>query len=321
MKKLFTLLVTLILCISSCFCFTACSGDGDGDGDNTPTELSFTASFDLKNTMLAVSDGSMDIAVIEISSAKYFIHQDYSNLSIISGDDFLFNPSSFVVASKKNTNVDDYINAALYSMQQSGKLASLASQYGLEDLLLTIPEPSVSVTTEPDAGSLFADIKSRNYLFAGYSYQNADAHAPLNFGISQLGHSYGFFPDLLLEVYRLYDFPNQHVNGNTTPCVDNIKYVPWDEKELFLQIPPSTSSSDAGIDVIWGGIENTSENQTAFDLSSPYLKTGHVLVVRTADLSKYSSFSAMANAKFTAVDDSLGETLIKGAIKDAALGN
>lgn len=329
MKKFLTLICAFVISLTACLGLVACggnSGSGAGNGGDKPTppapaktELTYSAMNIQEDAILEVAGGVSDIAVVEKAVFDYYQKTTVdTSVTILSGNQFSFNQEGYVMACKEGTNVAEYINAAMYYFQSNEitvnysnyngevdcKMVDIASDFGLSSDLITIEKPSVSIEDEPEADSEFErilvdgfkigivnDVHKRvlnNYPFAG------DSHVAGNDGFEIL---------LIRAIARAYGLTidNSHTQFiKYADCADAI--------------------ANGTVDVLIGGF--SAEGWGAgFDFTVPYYSNSYVLVIRTEDAAKYTTFASMKDATFTAAAGSVGETLIKtGAIKTAVLG-
>lgn len=79
--------------------------------------------------------------------------------------------------------------------------------------------------------------------------------------------------------------------------------INWDAKIMELD--------SQNIDCIWNGMTITPELQEALSISDPYIKNYQVVVIRAADLEKYTTTESLAGAKLEAEAGSAGEAAIQ----------
>jgi hypothetical protein len=88
--------------------------------------------------------------------ANYLLSQtEWKDLQLLTGDDFKYTTEDYAIGFRKitgDTSTKDWVDYALYLLQESGDIDLIASNYGLKNVLKAIPakeEPA-----EPVAGSL-----------------------------------------------------------------------------------------------------------------------------------------------------------------------
>jgi len=270
-------------------------------------------------SLYSVEDSSFDVAVVDSIYANYYVYTlNHNDLTVLSGEDFIFEKEQYRIATKKGSNVDDYINAGLYKFQQenvsvnytnnngnvSCNLAYVADDFGLKSNLITIAEPSVKTDTAPALGSDFERILNDGFnigiVTEGFTREiNNQPFA----GNSHLAGDNGFEILICRALGAIY---NKKVDTTSTQIID---------------LASGKAALDNGtIDLLIGGRSAKSWGD-GLDFSVPYISNRQVIVIRTADKDKYSSYEKMKSAKFTAAENSEGETLLKGEINKKVFGN
>lgn len=79
--------------------------------------------------------------------------------------------------------------------------------------------------------------------------------------------------------------------------------INWDSKLMELE--------SKNIDCIWNGMTITPELEAALSISDPYIKNYQVVVIRAADLEKYTTTESLAGANLEAEAGSAGETAVQ----------
>lgn len=321
MKKLFTLLLAVLFTFTASISLVACNKDNDDTPPtpDVPTSMTYTSYKTQDGALAELASGSADIAVVEKTSFDYYVKiSDSSDLMILDGADFTFESENYVMACKKDSNVDNYINAGLYKFQQenvtvnytnnggnvSCNLAYVADDFGLKSNLITIAEPSVKTDTAPALGSEFERILNDGFkigiVTSGFTREiNNQPFA----GNSHLAGDNGFEILICRALGAIY---NKKVDTTSTQIID---------------LASGKAALDNGtLDLLIGGrsAKNWGDD---LDFSVPYISNRQVIVIRTADKDKYSSYEKMKSAKFTAAENSEGETLLKGEINKKVFGN
>ncbi len=274
MKKLLTLVLTALICVTACFSLTACGKD-------------ITETDDQLAALTEVKAGTSDIAVIDSVMAGYYVNSaNFSDLMILEGEDFTFANEYYAIGARKGGNTDEYINFALYELQENGKLLEIATKYGLQDVLAEIEEPT-GERVMPADDSDFGKILAKGKLVLGYTLFEPIAYMEGNTLI-------GFDIEVAKAVCDLYEI-----------TLENVK-INWDTKEDEL--------NNGNIDVIWNGFTYTEERAKNIDFTSYYLSNRQAIVIRKADASIYTSYASMKDAKFAAESESAGETTIRNII-------
>ena len=281
MKKLLTLTLTALMAICACFSLTACGG------------IKFTKSNSQLDALTEVKAGTSDVAVIDNVMAGFYLAQDnFSDLTILTSIDFAFEQEFYSIGTRKNTNTAAYINYALYTLQQNGKLGEIAAKYGLTSALATIPEATNPGT--PEAGSDFANIKAAGTLKLGYTI-----FEPIAFdGTDGLT---GFDIDVAKEACAILGLTLTNVEIN------------WDTKDAELNDTKS-------IDVIWNGLTWTEARAQTYTFTSNYMKNVQAVVIRKADVELFKDVNTLKSAKFTAESASAGEDAVNDIIAKKLFG-
>ena len=282
MKKLLTILLTAILAVMACVGLTACGDD----------KIKYTKSTDQLGALTEVKAGTSDIAVIDSVMANYYVSKsNFSDLTILTGADFTFENEYYAIGFRKNGNTKDYINYALYTIQENGTLNNIAQKYNLTDALAPIAAAENPGT--PAAGSDFAYIKNQGKLKLGYTIFEPIAY-------TDNGTLTGFDIEVAQAVCAVLD-----IN------LENIK-INWDTKDDEL--------ANKNIDCIWNGFTYTEARAKNVDFSSMYMINRQAIVIRKADLNKYVSYESMKKATFTAESESAGEEAILSVISKKIFG-
>ncbi len=113
---------------------------------------------------------------------------------------------------------------------------------------------------------------------------------PMNY-IGEDGQLTGFETDFATAVCEKLDLEPEFVEIN------------WDAKIMELD--------SKNIDCIWNGMTITPELEEALSISDPYIKNYQVVVIRAADLEKYSTTESLAGVNLEAEAGSAGEKAIQ----------
>lgn len=328
MKQKFFKAFALILSLLSCLGLFACGGNQGSNNDlpdtpNTPS-LSYYLSDNQVDAVFDLSFNLCDVAVVDRYEADYLTScvAGLENLSIIEVNGINFEKENFCFITRKNTNFADYINAAMYKIQQetidvnfsnnkTGQmrydmdLYKIAELAGLQNLILTIPDPEVYLTDTPSGE--FELIKQKGMFMIGWTCP------PDSKGFNRLdslvnrhdnGHSDGVEMNILKTVAVAMGFYTE--SGDTF-----VKPIEWENVETAL--------NSGVVDVIMGAMVDSPALREKFDVTYPHMQNSYCLVVRKEDAQKYSSLSALKTAKFCAAEGSEGESLIKGYLTDILL--
>jgi ABC-type amino acid transport substrate-binding protein len=233
MKKLLTLLLTLLLGITACVGLTACGG---------------TDPITYK-----------DLAIVEVGGET----------------------ESFGIAFRKGSDLTRKVEDAISQIVAEGKLAPLATKYGVAGVSEYIPQAAANETSND-----FATIQQNGKLVVGIT-----DYKPMDYKEEGSEEWIGFDADLAREV------------GIKLNIAIEFKEIDWDNKLLDL---------NAGrIDCIWNGMTITNEILADADVSVPYMENRQVAVVLKTNAEKYSTLEKMAGVSIAAESGSAGETFIK----------
>lgn len=89
----------------------------------------------------------------------------------------------------------------------------------------------------------------------------------------------------------------------------NFIFINWDTKEIELKART--------IDCIWNGLTVTEERKANMTFTQPYLLNEQVVVIRSADASKYTDRASLDGVSVVAESGSAGETAIKADLSGA----
>jgi ABC-type amino acid transport substrate-binding protein len=273
MKKLLTLIVASLMAISALF-MTACGGKVIEVNDQL-------------SALTEVQAGTSDIAVIDSVMAGYYVSKDnFDDLMILDGEDFTFESEYYAIGTRKDTNTAECINLALYNLQEQGKIEEIAKKYGLEDVIVEIPE--VENFDKPAADTDFGEILENGKLVLGYTIFEPIAYE------DEDGELIGFDIELAKAVCEGFDLE--------LVC----EKINWDTKEDEL--------NNKNIDLIWNGFTYTEERAENINFTDFYMLNRQAIVIRKADADKYKSYADMKGAKFVCESESAGQTTIEEII-------
>lgn len=279
MKKI----IALILCaIALMAVLASCSA---------PT-IKYTGAEDQLTALRDVKANNSDIAVMDSVMANFYCSGDnFSDLNILTGDDFNFAPEYYAIGFRKGSNAASYINYALYTLAQNGTYAEIADKYGLENVICDIPEATLPEDTE---NSDYAYIKGKGELIIGYTVFEPIAYTDAN------NELVGFDIELAKAAADILGIEVK------------FEVINWNTKEMEL--------NSKNIDCIWNGFTYSEERAENIEFSTFYLENRQVIVVRKADAEKYGTYAGMKDAQFVAEGGSSGEEVIKKEISKKIFG-
>lgn len=316
MKKLFTLFIALVLGLISCFSLVGC-GEKEPPQPEEPTSMTYNSVLSSSAALDELGLGA-DIAVVDLAYANYYINAlNHNELMILSGEDFTFAKEEIVIACKKDTDIDDYINAALYAMQENKyqielnnhndveyNLNDIVSDFGMASCLLSINEPSIKIDTNPAEGSAWAKISQLN---CGLVAENSSTGNIQILPFVEQGHYGGYDGIHSLVAKSIFSIYPQKGTAS-----HSFKAINWENRKDVI---------DSGeVDLLFGNFTKESIGADDFDFSVPFLTNSTAIVIKTADKEKYTTYESMKSAKFVAVAGSKYETLLKGDINAKIFG-
>ncbi len=188
---------------------------------------------------------------------------------------------SFGIAFRDGSDLTRKVEDAIAELVEEGKLAPLATKYGVAGVSEYVP------VADPFEGSDdFAKIQAKGKLIVGIT-----DYKPMDYKEEGSDEWIGFDADLARLVCEKLNVGIE------------FKEIDWDNKLLDLQ---------AGrIDCIWNGMTITNEIKAKADVSVPYMENRQVAVVLKTNAEKYSSLDKMGGVRVAAESGSAGETFIK----------
>lgn len=324
MKKFLTLICAFVLSLTACAGLFACGGEGDNGDKPTPpaaqTSLNLYETISQSESLVAVKAGEADIALVDAFVAgNYLRTTDYADFAILEVPGISFEKEQFCMLTKKDTNLDDYINAALYEVQENkvdvylGRgdfdqvdmdLVSLANFFGISNLVLDIPEPTYTLD-ELNIDDI--ETSEVGKLKVGYSI-NPDTKSAFQLESLVAYSHFGCYIGTELYYWRaVAKALDITLDGGDDKYISNIA---WGDRARAL--------NNGEVDIIIGAM--TPDNADKFDVSVPYIESSFVMVVNKADLSKYTNTDSLKSAKFAADRDGESKILVENYLKTAILG-
>lgn len=122
------------------------------------------------DALIDVKAGSSDIAILDSVLANFYCNEDtaFADLTIIQGLDFTVEQYG-IAARLGDVGTIDKINTALYTMQTSGKLNSIADKYGLTSELCDVTYESKWDTLTADQKAGWEYIENKGNIVIGYT--------------------------------------------------------------------------------------------------------------------------------------------------------
>ncbi len=321
MNKTLCKILSFILCI---FCLTNLFACKSEEKKPIKTKLDCLLSNNQVEALANVAYSLADVALVDRYEADYVISSftDMDTLTVIDIEGISFAKEQFCFITKKGSNFADYINAALYYIQENSidvnfsnnktgqlyynmDLYKIADLFGLSNMVLTIPEPSATLYDTPSGA--YEDIVNRKMFKIGWTCP------PDSKGLNRLdslifrhdnAHTDGAEMDILKSVATAMGFYTESGDTFVLP-------IEWDNVEQSL--------NNGTIDVVAGAICDTAEIREKFSVTYPHMENSYVLVVRKTDINKFSSLDSLKSAKFSTAKGSEGESLINGFLKEILL--
>ncbi len=279
MKKIISLIIAGLFVV---MLLVSCSGGN---------QVKLTKAVDQLTALRDVKANNSDIAVMDSVMANFYCEgSTFSDLMVLTGDDFKFDSEYYAIGFRKGSNAVDYINYALYVLSENGKYAEIGERYGLSDTLCEIESCSMP---EDEAGSDYAYIKDKGELVIGYTVFEPIAYTEDNQLI-------GFDIDLAKEVAAILELEVK------------FEVINWNSKEQELNAK--------NIDCIWNGFTYSEERAENISFSEFYMENRQVIVIREADSDKYATYEDMKYAAFVAEGGSAGEEIVNGTIQKNIFG-
>lgn len=275
MKKSIITILAVVLCLSCIFAFAACS-------QNLKVGGHYYAVNAQSDILTELNASTADIGVMDSVMAGYYMkNSSYANtLQII--EDFSFEDEYYGIAGRKGSGLIDAINKTIVDLSKGGCVASIASIYGLSDVICI--DDTKAYTVDEDNADYKAII-AKGKVVVGYTL-----FAPIAYE-NESNELVGFDIDLAKAVFAA-------LNLNV-----EFQVIDWETKEVELNAK--------SIDLIWNGLTITDARKESMEISAPYMENKQVAVIRKADASKYTKDTATwANAKMTAESGSAGESCI-----------
>ncbi len=264
MKKLFTLLLTVVMALTACFAFAGCSEEPEAYKFGKEL-LRYDSQLD---TLPKLVDGDIDVSIIDSVMAGYYCKEgSYAN-QIAVVDDLVLAQEKYGIAGRKNDKAFvSKINEALIALAET-RYEQIGEAYGLEDSLCLDDETVNPLESATD--NSWETIKNSGKIVIGYTI-----FAPICYEIVDEVPTKGFDIDLAKAVVN-------YLNQKYEISLDvEFLLIDWNKKEVDL--------AEGNIDLIWNGLTITDERSNAMCISVPYLNNNQVAVVLKSNLSKYSN--------------------------------
>lgn len=277
MKKIVLTIVALVVCVSCVLAFAACAKD----------ELKYGKSYNAANAqsdiLTELNAGTSDIGVMDSVMANYYLKNSAYADSLQLIEDFSFENEFYGIAARKGSGIINAINQAIVDLKKDGTVDTIATKYGLNDVIAIDSEKTYTVDAENDD---YKAIKTAGKVVVGYTL-----FAPIAYK-NDSEELVGFDIELAKEVFAKLGVSVE------------FQIIDWETKEVEL--------NGKNIDVIWNGLTITDARKESMEISAPYMENQQVALIRKADAAKYTKDTATwAEARMTAEAGSAGEGCIK----------
>ncbi|MBQ3403898.1 MAG: transporter substrate-binding domain-containing protein, partial [Oscillospiraceae bacterium] len=228
--------------------------------DEYLSQAEFVEADSLQYSLMEVAASTADVAVVDSTMAYYLVGKGvYEDLSVV--PDIVLSSEELAIGFRTGSNAVAQVNAALDELKADGTLQAIADKYGLGDVVIDWSDQDAANEESADEDD-FAFIKDKGTMVIGIT-----DYEPMNY-YAEDGSITGFDTDLAVAVCEKL--------GVTPEFVE----IDWDNKEIEL--------NSKNIDCIWNGFTYTPERDENMDFSYHYMYNQIVMVVRTADLDKYT---------------------------------
>lgn len=290
MKKLVSVLSTVILALGVCFGLTAC-----GEKEQLAFGKELVKCSSQLDTLVQLDAGAIDVSIIDSVMAGFYEKEGAYAGKIQIIDNLVLAQEKYGIAGRKEDKAFmSKINDALIAIKNDG-YKTVAETYGLTDSLC-IDEQTTNPLSSATDGS-WDSIKSSGKIVIGYT-----VFAPIAYEIKDGVPTKGFDIDLAKAVV-------DKINATEgTSLTVEFKEIDWDSKETLL--------SGGTIDLIWNGLTITEERSQNMCISVPYLNNNQVAVVLKSNAGLYDSSAKILinfnKAVFGVESGSAGESVVLG---------
>ncbi len=288
MKKLLTLLLTIVLTFSAVMGLTACKND---DSLAMGKEM---VKYNTQLEAIAQLGNSVDAVVIDsIMGGYYTVFGDYAGQIAIVPNLTLAQEEYGIAAKKGSLAFMSEINKALIALNNNGTMATIANTFGVSESLSIS-----SATTNPYASATdnsWNAIKNTGTIVVGITI-----FAPIAFynGATIAENLTGFDIELAKAVVAYL---------NTAYSLSlNVQFqvINWNQKEALLE--------NGSIDLVWNGMTITEQRSNDMCISVPYLYNKQVAIVPISEVNNYTDKESFKNAIIGVEAGSAGESVVSG---------
>lgn len=280
MKKIFALVMTIVLLMGTAVSLVSCSSD------NLQFGKEYSPLSSQMDVLMQLDTKTIDVGIMDSIMAGYYMNHSSSayadKLMIVEGIDF--EAEQYGIAARKGSGFAKKINMALIELANDGSLEVLAEKYGIASELCIDKNMTVEPLTDSEASD-WNYIVGNGEFIVGYTL-----FAPIAYK-DDSGNLIGFDVELAKAVAQKLNLSVQ------------FKEIDWDSKEALL--------NSKTIDCIWNGLTITEERLENMAVSIPYLNNKQVAIIRVEDKDKYTTLDSMKEAIIGAEEGSAGEECVK----------
>ncbi len=260
MKKILALVLATLMMVC---CFAGCGNDASvivaekgSVGEEVAKsdafkDFNYTAVDTQAKALMEVSAGTADAAIVDYVMSIGSIGEgtDYANL-VVEGNGY--SEEEYGIAFRKGSDMTAKVNEIIRGLKADGSLATIATTYKLQDILLGDKASDAFKQAETDSDYKY--IMDKGELVVGITY-----FAPMN------------YKD---ENGELIGFETEFAKAVAAKLGVTVKFqeIDWDSKETEL--------ASKNIDCIWNGMSITPERLENMSISIPYMQNKQVKVVK-----------------------------------------
>ena len=256
-------IIALVLCLIMALTFVACgdkivvaekesAGEEVAMKDESFKDYTYTAVDTQAKALMEVSAGTADAAVVDYVMSIGSIGEgtDYENL-VVKGNGFA--EEQYGIAFRKGSDFTNKVNEVIRELKANGKLAEIAKNYKLQDIVLGDAASDEFKQSETDSDYKY--IMDKGTLVIGITY-----FAPMNYKDDK-GELVGFETEFAKAVCAELGLKAEFQEIN------------WAAKETELAAKK--------IDCIWNGMTITEDRVANMSISIPYMQNKQVKVVKS----------------------------------------
>ncbi len=295
MKKIVTLLLTVVLAIVAMFSFTACGKEARNFGKDL---IKYDSQLD---TLTNLKNGTIDMSIIDSVMAGYYsINGEFKDVIVVLDDLVLANEQYGIAGRKEDKAFVSKINEALIALANSDNsdYQTIATTYNLNSSLCLTSSTENPLASATD--NSWDKIKTAKKIVVGYT-----VFAPIAYEVVDNAPTKGFDIDLAKAVVAYLN------TQYSTEIVLEFQEIDWDSKESLL--------ANGTIDLIWNGLTITDERAANMCISVPYLNNNQVAVITKAKAETIESFKDLitlfATATIGVEGGSAGESVVLASEK------